>query len=83
MLFILAAGEQIDAIDIPVTQIPLPQTGEKLETMEEMERAHIMKVLKACNGRVSGSMGAADILNISAQTLYSKMKKLGIKTNYK
>ncbi|NLU90386.1 sigma-54-dependent transcriptional regulator [Chitinophaga sp. Ak27] len=81
--FILAAGEQIDAIEIPVTQMPLLQTAEKLETMEEMERAHIMKVLKACNGRVSGSMGAADILNISAQTLYSKMKKLGIKTTYK
>jgi len=81
--FILAAGEQINTIEIPATQLPLMQTAEKLETMEEMERGHIMKVLKACNGRVSGSMGAADILKISAQTLYSKMKKLGIKTTFK
>lgn len=81
--FILTEGEQINAIDIPVTQLPVPAAEEKLETMEEIERAHILKVLKACNGRVSGSMGAAGILRISAQTLYSKMKKLGIKTTYK
>ncbi|QJB33141.1 sigma-54-dependent Fis family transcriptional regulator [Chitinophaga oryzae] len=81
--FILAEGEQINTINIPVAQLPVLAAEEKLETMEEMERAHILKVLKACNGRVSGSMGAAAILRISAQTLYSKMKKLGIKTTYK
>ncbi|WP_212004002.1 sigma-54 dependent transcriptional regulator [Chitinophaga sp. HK235] len=81
--FILANGEEIDSTDIPGLQAGLIPADGKLETMEEMERAHILKVLKACNGRVSGIMGAADILKIPAQTLYSKMKKLGIKTIYK
>jgi transcriptional regulator of acetoin/glycerol metabolism len=53
-----------------------------VETMEEMERMHIMKALKACEGRVSGSIGAAKLLGIPAQTLYSKMKKLGIESGY-
>ncbi|MBC9932261.1 sigma-54-dependent transcriptional regulator [Chitinophaga qingshengii] len=81
--YILAGGAMIHAIDIPELPAPLIHAEGKLETMEEMERLHIMKVLKACNGRVSGQQGAADILRIPAQTLYSKMKKLGIKTIYK
>ncbi|MGN7821532.1 sigma-54-dependent transcriptional regulator [Chitinophaga sp. 22536] len=81
--FILTDGEQISSIEIPVSRMPQIAAAEKLETMEEMERAHILKVLKACNGRVSGELGAAEVLKVSAQTLYSKMKKLGIKTTYK
>ncbi|HEY9260779.1 helix-turn-helix domain-containing protein, partial [Chitinophaga sp.] len=81
--FILTTGDQMDAIAIPESQTTLLPGYGKLETMEEMERTHIMKVLEACNGRVSGMMGAAGILNIPAQTLYSKMKKLGIKSTYK
>jgi formate hydrogenlyase transcriptional activator len=34
--------------------------------------------LKKCKGKVSGKGGAAEILNIPASTLYSKMKKLGV-----
>lgn len=80
--FILAGGEHIESIELPGTQAVVTPAVEKLETMEEMERAHIMKVLKACNGRVSGKMGAAEVLRIPPQTLYSKMKKLGIRSSY-
>ncbi|MFB6454722.1 sigma-54-dependent transcriptional regulator [Chitinophaga sp. Hz27] len=79
--FILAGGERIDAFDLPDAHVTM--LHEPLETLEEMERTHILKVLKACNGRVSGENGAADILKIPAQTLYAKMKKLGIKSIYK
>ena len=47
-------------------------------TLEEMERAYIIDVLKRCSGKISGSGGAADILDIPGTTLHSKMKKLTI-----
>jgi two-component system response regulator HydG len=53
-----------------------------MKSMEEMERDHILNALKACLGKVSGAGGAAELLKLPAQTLYSKMKKLGIKQEY-
>ena len=53
-------------------------TGEKLVTLEEMERRYIMKVLKACGGRIAGPNGAAEILGMKRTTLNSKMERLGI-----
>jgi transcriptional regulator of acetoin/glycerol metabolism len=51
--------------------------------MEEVEREHIVNALKAGNGKVSGTGGAAELLGMPAQTLYSRMKKLGIKQTFK
>ncbi|KQT35987.1 hypothetical protein ASG22_01885 [Chryseobacterium sp. Leaf405] len=50
-----------------------------IKTIHENERDYINYILKTCKGKVSGTGGAAEILNIPASTLYSKMKKLGIK----
>ncbi|UPZ14316.1 helix-turn-helix domain-containing protein [Flavobacterium humidisoli] len=50
--------------------------------MEEMEKKHIMNALQMCNSKVSGIGGAAELLKLQPQTLYSKMKKLGIKQGY-
>lgn len=47
-------------------------------TLEEMERAYIIDVLKRCTGKISGPGGAAEILDVPGNTLHSKMKKLGI-----
>jgi formate hydrogenlyase transcriptional activator len=52
---------------------------EGVATLEEVERAHITRVLEAAGWRVSGEEGAARILGMNAQTLNSRMKKLGIK----
>ncbi|WP_449397414.1 sigma-54-dependent Fis family transcriptional regulator [Chryseobacterium wanjuense] len=52
-----------------------------IKTIHENERDYINYILKTCRGKVSGAGGAAEILNIPASTLYSKMKKLGIKNN--
>jgi PAS domain S-box-containing protein len=49
-----------------------------LSTMEEVERLHIRKILKMTGGRVSGENGAAKILGLNPQTLYSRIKRLGI-----
>jgi transcriptional regulator with GAF, ATPase, and Fis domain len=57
--------------------------GGQVKTIAEMEREHILSVLRTCKGRISGSGGAASLLNLPASTLKSKMKKLGIEKIYK
>jgi len=47
-------------------------------TLEEVERNHIVRVLELTAWRVRGHDGAAEILNLKATTLESRMKKLGI-----
>lgn len=52
------------------------------KTLQEVEAEHILKVLKKCNGRISGPQGAAVLLDLPPTTLISKMQKLGIKKKY-
>lgn len=49
------------------------------ETLEDVERAHIVRVLEDTNWVVHGKNGAALILGMNPDTLRSRMKKLGIK----
>lgn len=51
------------------------------ETYEANEKAYILYVLRKTHGRISGPGGAAEIMNVVATTLHSKMKKLGISKN--
>jgi len=44
------------------------------KTLEDMERAHILRVLEECGGNQSH---AAEILDIDRVTLYHKLKKYG------
>ena len=53
-----------------------------IKTIDEIERAHILYVLKRCNNKVAGIGGAADLLKIPPSTLNSKMRRLKIKRNY-
>ncbi|MFV5699758.1 sigma 54-interacting transcriptional regulator [Flavobacterium sp. ZT3R17] len=52
-----------------------------IKTIHDNERDYITYILKKCKGKVSGLGGAAEILNIPASTLNSKIKKLGIKNS--
>lgn len=81
---LLAPGKEIAVFDLPsVVTGPGGEEGGKLKTMDEMERDHILTALKASNGKVSGPGGAAELLGLPAQTLYSKIKRLGIKQVFK
>jgi two-component system, NtrC family, response regulator HydG len=83
---LLSTGNRIEHIDMPATTLlreHSPALSGKLKTMEEVEREHIVNALKAGNGKVSGTGGAAELLGMPAQTLYSRMKKLGIKQTFK
>jgi len=80
---LLAKTSEIENFDLPITvSKPFSETSVQLKSMEEMEKEHIMNALKSCDGKVSGPGGAAELLKMQAQTLYSKMKKLGIKQGY-
>jgi transcriptional regulator with GAF, ATPase, and Fis domain len=50
-----------------------------VEALQQVERAHIIRVLKQTNWVVHGHAGAAAILRINPSTLRFRMQKLGIK----
>jgi len=50
----------------------------RVQTIEEVERDHILRVLEGTGWRVSGSGGAAALLGLPPTTLESRMKRLGI-----
>jgi transcriptional regulator with GAF, ATPase, and Fis domain len=61
------------------TSAPAPIDAGGARTLEDVEREHILRVLAACGGRVRGRDNAAAVLGLNASTLYSRMKKLGIR----
>jgi formate hydrogenlyase transcriptional activator len=54
------------------------QNPERHQTLEEVERNHILKTLKETSWVLSGPGGAAARLGLNRSTLYFRMKKLGI-----
>jgi Nif-specific regulatory protein len=53
--------------------------AEDAQTLEDVERSHIINVLEDSGWVIDGKRGAAAVLNINPNTLRSRMKKLGIK----
>ncbi len=47
--------------------------------LKEMERRYILTALEACDWKVSGPHGAASLLGLNPSTLYSKIRRLGLK----
>ncbi|MDY0904827.1 sigma-54-dependent Fis family transcriptional regulator [Pedobacter sp. CFBP9032] len=79
---LLAQGDILKEIHLPkidIAEITSQGTEQKIKTIFENERDHILSILKRCNGKISGPGGAAEILNIPATTLNSKIKKFKIK----
>jgi transcriptional regulator with GAF, ATPase, and Fis domain len=62
----------------PDLQRPMPTT-QTATSLEDVERLHILNVLKTTGGVVEGARGAATILGLHPNTLRSRMKKLGIR----
>lgn len=64
-------------------QAQAEQTGsqeeEEIKTWQAYEREYILRVLRKCNGKISGHNGAAQFLGLAPSTLESKIKRLGIK----
>jgi len=48
------------------------------ETLADIERVHIRRILDSTGGVIEGPRGAARILGLNPNTLRSRLKKLGI-----
>lgn len=78
---ILSPGPELR---IPLTELDSVQAdttstaASTASTLEEVERGHILKVLRETKGRIGGHGGAAERLGMNRTTLNSRMQKLGI-----
>jgi two-component system response regulator HydG len=80
---LLTSGPIINTLRLPgqskgITAAPL----ERIKTMIETERDHILFALERCNWKIYGQGGAADLLELNPSTLNSRIKKLGIGKKY-
>jgi transcriptional regulator with GAF, ATPase, and Fis domain len=57
---------------------PSQVTPPSSNTLEDVERRHILNVLEQTGWVIEGAKGAAKVLNLHPNTLRSRMKKLGI-----
>jgi transcriptional regulator with GAF, ATPase, and Fis domain len=68
------------ALEDPLRSPLQEQTTSSL-LLEDVERHHILRVLKDTRGIIEGAEGAAALLGLPASTLRSRMQKLGISRN--
>ena len=78
---ILATGNVLDVADVagprPAQPAPAFQTftGDHVPSLDELERAHILRVLELCDGQKTK---AAALLRINRTTLWKKLRQYGI-----
>jgi len=78
---ILAAGDVLDVADVAGPRPTAPGatfatfTGDHVPTLDELERAHILKVLELCDGQKTK---AAQLLGINRTTLWKKLRQYGL-----
>jgi formate hydrogenlyase transcriptional activator len=80
---IAATGPVLDLAEplevVPAERVPeAGATTASAASLHEVERGHITRVLERTNWVIEGRRGAAELLNIPASTLRSRMKRLGI-----
>jgi len=76
----------LETLQLPVDLKPKQVLGQPKPTPEteilplaEIERQHILRALQKTDWQISGSKGAARILQMNASTLRSRIKKLGLR----
>ena len=74
---ILSSKGRLELGDIVAPAAPAAP-GSRARSLEDVEREHIVSVLKETGWRVSGERGAAKILGLKRTTLEARMQKLGI-----
>jgi formate hydrogenlyase transcriptional activator len=72
---ILSRGSTLEA---PVGELEIASDGTLVFTLEDVEREHILRVLRQSGGRLAGVNGAAARLGLARTTLQSKLKHLWI-----
>ncbi|MDN3551532.1 sigma-54-dependent Fis family transcriptional regulator [Mucilaginibacter aquaedulcis] len=74
---LLANSNTLREVYLPGGKDDLPAPELSL-TLDARERYYIIGTLRRCCGKIGGEGGAAEILDIPATTLHSKMKRLNI-----
>ena len=75
---ILSSGSRFKVPELTASH---RRTAEReMITLAENERRHILWVLDQTRGKIGGKNGAAQYLGLPDSTLYSRMKKLGIRS---
>ncbi|HVU64918.1 MAG TPA: sigma 54-interacting transcriptional regulator, partial [Phycisphaerales bacterium] len=69
---------RIDASELRSAAAPVDASAGAV-SLEEMERRHILDVLRQTDGAIAGPKGAAKVLGLPPSTLRSRMQRLGIK----
>jgi PAS domain S-box-containing protein len=62
---------------VPAAAVAAPAEADR-RTLEDVERTHILNVLRQTSWRIAGEQGAARILGLHPNTLRSRMEKLGV-----
>lgn len=76
---ILCSGEIISYVDLDAERAGSAAGFGQLRSIVDVEREHILAILKKCDWKVYGPGGAAEVLGMKVPTLNSRIKKLGIK----
>jgi Nif-specific regulatory protein len=76
---ILARGPVVEIDDALEQRLPPGDQPPPGSTLQDVERAHILRVLADTGGVIEGPRGAARILGLHPNTLRSRLQKLGIK----
>jgi DNA-binding NtrC family response regulator len=83
---ILARGPVLESLEPFGTQAPAaarpeprPAPPAPSATLEDVERAHVERVLGEVRWVIEGERGAAHVLGLNASTLRGRMRKLGIR----
>lgn len=80
---LLTNGPIINSLKLPGQyQASVGVPLERIKSMMENERDHILSALERCNWKIYGQDGAAGLLELNPSTLNSRMKKLGIEKKY-
>jgi DNA-binding NtrC family response regulator len=77
---IMSRGAMLEAIELfSPSNERAPAASPGNGTLEEMERAHITRVLEGTRWVIEGERGAARILGLNPSTLRGRLRKLGIR----
>jgi len=76
---ILSSGPHLMIDEPPEQNDEGPSSPTSSQSLEDVERAHILHVLESCGWKIAGKGNTADRVGMNASTFRSRMKKLGIR----
>ncbi len=78
---ILSSSSQVtvDEMLLPIRQAGRAASMNHTDSLQDLERHHIILMLERTNWRIYGDQGAAHLLGLNPETLRSRLRKLGIR----